>query len=99
MKRTLMISRGWGGMIGHRHYLIFQANLPVENETHMDPGLSEVRTTGLPSQTHVWSSPTRKLTRPHRSTSHAWSVCYFFINKCSELLINARSWRALNWYI
>lgn len=82
MKRTLVISKGVGRcnwlVSCHCHYLNFQANLPVEKEAHMDPGLSKVRMTGLPSQTHVWSSPTRKLTRPHRSTAHAWSVCYFF---------------------
>lgn len=64
-----------------------------------DPGLLKVHTTGSPSQTHAWCSASRELSGPHRSTSHAWSIHYFSINTCSELPTNARSWRALNWYI
>lgn len=54
----------------------------------MDPGLSKVRRTGL--LTHVSSSPSRKLSSAHGSTSHAWSARYFFINKWSELFIKCK---------
>lgn len=63
--------------------LIFQANPPREEGQTGGSRSPQGAYDRFAVKFHVWSSPSRKLTHPDRSTSHAYSVHYFFIDKCS----------------
>lgn len=103
MKKTLLICREWGGVIGLPATIVTtlssRQTSPVEKEDHRDPGFSEVRTTDRFADSHLVLTIQEAQWSTQIHISYMECTLFFFINKCSELLISARSWRALNWYI